>query len=404
MTGRTLGSYRCGPNGEPPEAGYVYPRNPPPQGVPVYRDGGGHRYWVNSAGTKIWIDAPKSEQAAPNAPNGRAVAGAVDLAKPDEGKGLQFALLKAKLLDDEAVEKLPPPSFLIDGILVDNSLAFLYGQPGHGKSFLALDWGLSLATGTDWFGRTTVTGDVLYVAAEGADGQGVRLRAWKEAHGVEGRVERMRWLPVSVNLLNKEWATGLAELVDHLAARLVIIDTLARSMVGGSDSNDKDVGIVIDAAEKLRESTAATVLIVHHTTKDGMNFRGSSAIEGAATSMLWVKPATGGLALHVEKQKDHARTEPIPFAIEVVGESCVLRSHGGDGTSEELLASETQLLKAAWDSCGTEGLATSNLLEVSGLAKSSFYRAKKVLVNKGALVNVGTTRQPRWAVGEEVDG
>ncbi|MCB0862617.1 MAG: AAA family ATPase [Solirubrobacterales bacterium] len=57
------------------------------------------------------------------------------------------------LLDLEALQGLEPPEYLVDGHLVARSSNVLYGQPGAGKSFLALDWALCVATGTDWIAR-----------------------------------------------------------------------------------------------------------------------------------------------------------------------------------------------------------------------------------------------------------
>lgn len=38
------------------------------------------------------------------------------------------------------LDDLPAPEALIDGILYRDTLAWLHGKPGCGKSFIALDW------------------------------------------------------------------------------------------------------------------------------------------------------------------------------------------------------------------------------------------------------------------------
>ena len=45
-----------------------------------------------------------------------------------------------KLYTIEELEDLPDPDWLINGLIPENSLVELYGEPGAGKSFLALDF------------------------------------------------------------------------------------------------------------------------------------------------------------------------------------------------------------------------------------------------------------------------
>src|SRR5262249_7475506 len=79
--------------------------------------------------------------------------------------------------DDELTTAAP--DWLVDRLLVAGSLGLLYGPPAAGKSLLALDWACSIATGEPWLGRPVRPGPVLYVAAEGSAGLGVRVAAWR---------------------------------------------------------------------------------------------------------------------------------------------------------------------------------------------------------------------------------
>src|ERR1043166_3612319 len=76
-----------------------------------------------------------------------------------------------------AVMDMPPPSWLVDGLIEEGVLAVLYGASGEGKSFLALDWALSVASSRSWQGRQTRTGAVIYVVAEGGRGIAKRIKA-----------------------------------------------------------------------------------------------------------------------------------------------------------------------------------------------------------------------------------
>src|SRR6478672_3283849 len=82
------------------------------------------------------------------------------------------------------LENLPDPTWLINGVLPANSLCVLYGEPGCGKTSVALSIGLSIAAGHDWCGKSTKPGLVLYVAAEGLFGLKLRVRAYQRKHEI----------------------------------------------------------------------------------------------------------------------------------------------------------------------------------------------------------------------------
>ena len=84
--------------------------------------------------------------------------------------------------DVEICER-PAPTFLIDGLLPDKSLGVLWGASEVGKTFLALAWALSVATGRTCLGRGVVTqGCAVHVVGEGAAHFGRRIIAWKLAN------------------------------------------------------------------------------------------------------------------------------------------------------------------------------------------------------------------------------
>lgn len=63
-----------------------------------------------------------------------------------------------RLMSAAELMSLPPPRWLVANHLPVEGLAVLYGPPGGGKSFVALDLALSIATGLDWLGIVQVDG------------------------------------------------------------------------------------------------------------------------------------------------------------------------------------------------------------------------------------------------------
>jgi hypothetical protein len=79
-----------------------------------------------------------------------------------------------RLFTVREVLTLPDPQWLIEGMVEVGAQGVIYGPSGHGKSFVALDWALCVATGKPWSGRPTKKGPAVYVVAEG--GRGIKKR------------------------------------------------------------------------------------------------------------------------------------------------------------------------------------------------------------------------------------
>lgn len=229
--------------------------------------------------------------------------------------------LRAEILNRSQLGALPKPAPLIKGILNLNSTAWIAGPPGSYKTFLALDYGLHVATGRDYQGIPVAGGNVLYVAGEGTSGLDQRITAWEKARGLP--VEYMYFLTRAVPVTHSDWY-HLIDVAKTMEARMVILDTQAR-MAGGLDENSvPDMGRYISGVDAMREATGACVTSIHHSSKGGSALRGSSAVQGAADTIITVEAREGAVGIHNLKQKDMAQftdhwMEPAEY-----GESCIL--------------------------------------------------------------------------------
>jgi archaellum biogenesis ATPase FlaH len=219
----------------------------------------------------------------------------------------------------DGIENLPDPEWLINGVIVRGSLSVLYGKSGVGKSFVSLDMAGAIASGMDWHGLDTHQGAVLYIAAEGIGDLGLRLEAMRHHRGIDS-LANVGAILEPVNLMEREGSLNLSNLEDTSGAPpvLVIVDTLARSMVGGDENSAKDMMQVVADCQRLQEATGATVLIIHHTGKDGLQERGSSALLAAVDTHIKLVAATGrggGIRLRCDKQKMASPFDPIDLAL-----------------------------------------------------------------------------------------
>jgi hypothetical protein len=294
------------------------------------------------------------------------------------------------------IEEQPARPQVVKGILPADSLAAIVGPYATFKSFVALDLALSVATGRDWHGHETQRAPVVYIAAEGSGELGKRLQAWRARHQCE-RPANLHFITEAVQLMGGD-AEALARELAKLPERpgLVVIDTLARCMVGGDENHQKDMGLFIAGADKIRRATGAAVLTIHHDNKEG-GTRGSTSFPGAVDTLIKTK-ATGDkcVRLSCDKQKDAAPFEPVNLIGRVVELSpgCSSLIFDADDAPPEYSdapragerdANRQTLLDAL--NAAPDGLRASEWQRVcDGVPKRTFYRHRDALEAAGDVV------------------
>lgn len=220
------------------------------------------------------------------------------------------ALKPYALLDQDDVWSMPPVEFLVDELIPERSFAMIYGQPGAGKSFLAIDMALSVAHGVDWQGKKVKQGPVLYIAGEGLGGFSKRWKAWSMHHKLENKPD-FYLLPMAVNMMDEQEVARLVLTVEEMGREwaLVIVDTVARAIAGADENAAQSIGMFVQACDRVREAAGGAMLAVHHSGKDSSRgARGSNALLGALDTSIVVGKLDDVVTIKVEKQKD---AEPI---------------------------------------------------------------------------------------------
>ncbi len=284
---------------------------------------------------------------------------------------------------------LEEPHWLVDDVLVEGSLCFLYGPPAIGKSFAALDLAGSISAGIDWFGHGVTPGRAVYVIAEGFGGDfSKRVEAFMAARRLDS-LPGIAYVPQAINLYDRLGLTGRAagdEILTRWDPSLVVFDTLSRCSVGADENSARDMGIVVQTADFIRHESGATVLIVAHTGKDKKLLRGSSVLEGAAdTTIKAKKDDNGDLILINEKQKSAAPFPDLRLRLVPSCRSLAL----GFGTK----LSAGQLLGASLVPSG--GITHSEWEEEfvkAGGSKGNFRHVRESLVEKGLVEPPGVHR------------
>ncbi|SDY49634.1 AAA domain-containing protein [Geodermatophilus africanus] len=230
------------------------------------------------------------------------------------------------LLPRSELASLPSPESLIAETLDCDTVAVLAGPTGTAKSLLALQWGVAVATGGSWLGRTAKAGPVVFVAAEGVAGLHRRLKA-HEQHTGRSVPDTFWVVPAPVELANVAETAGFIDGVARLRPRMVIFDTLARCMVGQDENSALAMGIVIDNAYRVRDALdRGVVLLVHHTGKDRHVVRGSSALVSGVDTVYQTSLNRGVVRLERYKRKDGPREDQLAFGFLPVADSVVLEA------------------------------------------------------------------------------
>ena len=307
--------------------------------------------------------------------------------------------LRAALVDTAGLDSIPEPEALVHGILYLDSIAWLIGPPGNGKSFAALDIAGSVGTGHAWQGHDTRQGGVLYLVAEGLSGIRQRVRAWEAAN--TELMTGVRFLPVAVQAANTTGWAAFVALCRELAPSLIVVDTQARVTVGMEENSARDMGEFVHRVEALRTATGACVLVVHHQGRSGDHMRGSTALEGAATTIIKVSKDDDLITVECLKQKDAAPFEPFKLRLVSYGSSAILSLTDDETQHRTDTPAVRHMIRQWWNSFETEPVSVTNLIETTGITKATFHRAKFALIRQGIIAAVGEGRQRRYRLTQQ---
>lgn len=206
-------------------------------------------------------------------------------------------------------ERTPERRWLIEGLWCDEAVGIVGGEPKCGKSFLALDIAVAVASGAPCLKRYAVhrPGRVLLHAAEDAP-HIVRQRLEGIARHSGHTLDDLDILVVtepSIRLDLDDEAHRLMVTVEKHGPRLLILDPFVR--LHRIDENDSgQVARVLGCLRELQRRTHCAILLVHHARKSsgrqrpGQNLRGSSEFHAWGDSNLYLRRHGERITLTVE--------------------------------------------------------------------------------------------------------
>lgn len=178
--------------------------------------------------------------------------------------GARPPTLEEQMVDGERfmdpVER--PPDLIGSGYIVAGGLTMFASQPGHGKTYLALQMMRSLALGTPWLDFEARAGT-----------RSIMVQFETPRYSLQERFARARdaaslcsWL-----IMPQGWGflashlDELAAIVEKRKAQLVTFDPLHN--LAPAINFDEDVSPMLNAVHKLRNRTGVSVMLLHHVNR-----------------------------------------------------------------------------------------------------------------------------------------
>lgn len=190
----------------------------------------------------------------------------------------------------QLAEKPESHRWLIEALWSDEAVGIVGGEPKCGKSFLALDLAVAVASGAPALQRFRVPrpGPVLLFAAE--DPLHVvrdRLEAITQAAGVDFDTLDVHVITQPTLRLDLEAdRERLHQTVEALRPRLLILDPFVR--LHRIDENAAgEVAPLLASLRTLQRQLHTAVLVVHHARKGGDRRRPGQALRGSSELHAW---------------------------------------------------------------------------------------------------------------------
>ena len=238
--------------------------------------------------------------------------------KEEKAEGQQITAGGFRFIDDDGIEGIAPPAWLIEDFLPENSYCILFGERGTFKTFIALDIALSIAVGfgmsaNSCWPEVVTPGPVLFAAGEGRASIKKRIRAWQEVHFGGNRCPNFILGDPVPNITQDISGFINGAIAMHPNGyKLVVIDTVGRAMQGVNENAQEHASAFTKMVEVIQHELGATVLALHHTGHgDKSRSRGSSVFGADVDTEIKLerREKNHTISLTMTKQKDAAEWE-----------------------------------------------------------------------------------------------
>lgn len=198
--------------------------------------------------------------------------------------------LRPESMESLLLEPEPPLEWLIEGLWVDKAKGFIAGHPGTGKTWIALDMMLSVATGGLCMAKykPAYRAPCLIVEEEAS-----RRNLQRRIHCM-ARARQLQPSDLSSLFhITQQFASiprDNAQIIDTILAnkiKFVVFDSL-REVHSAKENSSDEMAVVLKAFKEISVVGQCSVLLIHHLSKGGPDNGNKSIFERMrGTGSLW---------------------------------------------------------------------------------------------------------------------
>jgi RecA-family ATPase len=283
----------------------------------------------------------------------------------------------------------PLLSFVVPG-LIPEGLSIVAGRPKVGKSWLALDVCLAVASGRPCLGnRKPTQGDALYCALEDSRRR-LQSRIDKLISPISDSWPERVTLATSWSRLDQGGADDIASWADSVdEPRLVVLDTLAavRPARSGNNGYTEDYESVA-SLHQLAKDIGIAIVVLHHTRKmeaeDPIDtVSGTLGLTGCADTILVLRRESRGTTLYLRGRD----IEEAEHAVTFDKQSCRWSILGE--ANEVHRSNERNCILAALRLSGADELAPQEIAATVGMTDTNVRKLLGKMVEDGELEKRG---------------
>lgn len=206
-------------------------------------------------------------------------------------------IIEQMSINDVLNLNLPDKQYVSYPLIARAEALMIWAPSGVGKSLFAMHWAAHIACGAPFGPWRNTLSKILYLDAEMSIFElEERISGLKQNSRVSlDQVNRnlyissMQMRSDGIDLFSVVDEQHVSKLIDHCHQNkldLVIIDNLSMCSVGLENENDSQAVSAINRSLQRIKKAGIAVILIHHSTKTGGNYRGSSGLEATFESIL----------------------------------------------------------------------------------------------------------------------
>ena len=237
-------------------------------------------------------------------------------------------------------------TWILKDWIMAGGINLIAGMPAAGKSFLALDLAIGIAsTGFAWNDQPVPLGKVTYHFLDGSF-RGMRSRVLKlcNARGIQPPANlTFDFSPLS--LREPHEVLALKQRISSQGVSVVIFDVMAKFAPGADENSVAEMSPLMNSMREIANQLGTTFILIHHLNKGISNdfsyrVRGSTDILGSVDTAIIVNYENSSAANSIrviQPQKMREAELPKPLRFQLVSEDQMITLKFSDTENPQLL-------------------------------------------------------------------